>query len=61
MPGTADELLYLNTDEVAALMRRNIKTVRVMLERGEIPGAKIGNRWYVRREALDALLAGERP
>jgi len=58
LPGTTDEQLYLNTEEVAALMRLNIKTVRVMLERGEVPGAKIGNRWYIPREALDALLSG---
>jgi excisionase family DNA binding protein len=58
LPGTTDEQLYLNTEEVAALMRRNIKTVRVMLERGDLPGAKVGNRWYIRREDLDALLAG---
>jgi hypothetical protein len=29
-----------------------------MLVRGEIPGVKLGGRWYVTRENLDKLLAG---
>ncbi len=61
MPGTVNERPQpLNTEEVAAELRLHPVTVRTLLERGEIPGVKIGARWYIRREDLDALLAGER-
>ena len=62
MPGTNNERpLPLNTEEVAAELRLHVYTVRNMLERGTLRGAKIAGRWYIRREDLDALLAGERP
>jgi hypothetical protein len=32
-----------------------------MLVRGQIPGVKLGGRWYITRENLDKLLAGELP
>jgi excisionase family DNA binding protein len=51
----------LTVKEVAAELRRHPVTIRSMLDRGVIPGTKIGNRWYIQREALDRLLAGERP
>ena len=49
----------LNVAEVAAELRLNDYTVRNMLMRGEIPGVKLAGRWYVRRQDLDKLLAGE--
>jgi len=61
LPGTVDNPRYLTTEEVAADMRLHIKTVRGMFERGDIPGVKLAGRWYVTRENLDKLLAGERP
>jgi len=32
-----------------------------MCERGDIPAVKLAGRWYVTRENLDKLLAGELP
>jgi hypothetical protein len=29
----------------------------MVLERGELPGFRVGRRWYVRREDLDAAVA----
>ena len=48
----------LNTQEVAAILRVHVVTVRMMLERGDLPGTKIAGRWYIPRESLDARLAG---
>ena len=60
MPGTVNERPQpLNTDEVAEELRLQIYTVRKMCEKGEIPAVKLAGRWYIRREDLDALLAGE--
>jgi excisionase family DNA binding protein len=60
LPGTVKKRpLPLNTGEVAAELRLHIKTVRAMLERGEIPAVKLAGRWFIQRETLDRLLAGE--
>ena len=62
MPGTVnDQPRYLTAEEVAADLRLTVKTVRNMCERGQIPARKLGGRWLVTRENLDALVAGERP
>ncbi len=58
MPGTANER-PLTVEDIAELLQKHPYTVRNMLVRGDIPGAKIGNRWYVTRANFDALLAGE--
>jgi excisionase family DNA binding protein len=62
LPGTVnDQPRYLTAEEVAADLRLTVKTVRNMCERGQIPARKLGGRWLVTRENLDALVAGERP
>jgi hypothetical protein len=38
--------------DLANKLQKNRVTVRLLLERGETPGVKIGNRWYVTREEL---------
>jgi excisionase family DNA binding protein len=62
MPGTVNERPQpLTVEDVAAELRLHNYTVRNMCLRGQIPAVKLAGRWYVRQEALDALLAGERP
>jgi excisionase family DNA binding protein len=47
----------LKIPEVAAELRLNNETIRRKLVAGEIAGFKVGNRWRVRRETLDAIKA----
>lgn len=48
-----DRLLTLR--EAAEVLRLNPRTVRGYVQRGEIKGRIIGNRWRFRREDLDAF------
>jgi Helix-turn-helix domain len=60
MPGAVSERPPpLIVAEIAAELRLHEYTVRNMLVRGDIPGVKLAGRWYVTRENLDKLLAGE--
>ena len=63
MPSTIDDLppRYLTADNVATLLQLDVKTVRTMLLRGQIPGTKFRGRWYVTRENLDRLMTGQLP
>ncbi|WP_082939354.1 helix-turn-helix domain-containing protein [Mycobacterium sp. 852002-30065_SCH5024008] len=38
-----------------------IETVWRLIRRGELPAAKVGRIWRVRREAVEAYLAGKSP
>lgn len=49
----------LDSRETAALMRISEEKVRMMLRAGELRGVKIGTHWRVRRQDVEALLAGE--
>jgi excisionase family DNA binding protein len=49
------DLLFL--DEVAALMRVPVSSVRYWIRKGRLVSLKPGRRVMVRREALDAFLA----
>ncbi|HEY8449001.1 MAG TPA: helix-turn-helix domain-containing protein [Bacillota bacterium] len=53
------ELLTL-TEAIKAL-RISRRTAYRWLQDGTLPAVKIGGRWRVRREDLDALLRGEKP
>lgn len=46
--------------EAAAYLRVNPQTVYRRLQSGELPGAKVGRSWRVRRADLDRFLTGER-
>jgi excisionase family DNA binding protein len=53
---------YLVTiDEAAPLLRAHPVTLRAHLRTGELPGIKIGHRWFMSSQVLERLLAGERP
>lgn len=49
----------LNVDQVAELVHMHRETVYTLIERGEIPAVKVGRRWRIRRQDVEALLAGE--
>jgi excisionase family DNA binding protein len=49
----------LDSIEAAALMRISSEKVRMMLRAGELRGIKIGSHWRIRRQDVEALLAGE--
>jgi excisionase family DNA binding protein len=41
---------------IAAHVRLHPKTVKRMARRGQIPGCRLGRRWFFRPSDLDALL-----
>jgi excisionase family DNA binding protein len=46
----------LTTEEAATILRMTREAVSRKVQKGEIPGVKIGKRWLIRKETLDALL-----
>jgi excisionase family DNA binding protein len=42
--------------EAARFLRLHPKTVKRMARRGQIPGCRLGRRWYFRPSDLDVLL-----
>jgi len=55
-----DDLGLLTVEEVAELLQVHPDSVRRMMRQGRLPAVKIGWRWYVRRDVLDAMTRGER-
>lgn len=51
----------LTPDEVGKLMRLHPKTVIIRIKAGDIPGEKIGGRWYIHRPWFEAWQRGEAP
>lgn len=51
-------LIGMDIDETAAALRVSRRVVQNALAAGKLPGRKIGNRWRVSPEALNAFLAG---
>jgi excisionase family DNA binding protein len=51
----------LTTEEAATILRMTREAVSRKVQRGEIPGVKIGKRWLIRKETLDALLEQPMP
>lgn len=51
---------WLTVEDVAALLRVAPRTVRGWLTEGRLPGRNLGGRagWRVRREDVDAFMAG---
>ena len=45
----------LDLKEVAEYLGLNKRTVYNLVRKGEIPGAKIGRQWRVKKESLDEL------
>lgn len=53
-----DPVLYI--EEVAAELRQHHQTVRRHIREHRLEATRQGNRWFVRRSALDAFLRGDR-
>jgi excisionase family DNA binding protein len=51
---------YLKVEEVAALLRVHVRTVRDWIQRGEIEAYKIGKEWRIRRDDLDRAMQARR-
>jgi excisionase family DNA binding protein len=51
----------LTTEEAATILRMTREAVSRKVQKGEIPGVKIGKRWLIRKETLDALLQPSTP
>lgn len=46
----------LSPEEVAARLRLSRRTVIVWLQQGRLPGIKVGSRWRIRADDLDAFV-----
>ena len=46
----------LTVDDLAALLGLSPRGARLVLERGELPGFRLGRRWYLRSADLDAAI-----
>lgn len=60
MNSTNQERVVLTVEEFAAENRVSFGTVRRWIKQGILPVVRIGRRIYVRRSALEDLLAGGR-
>jgi excisionase family DNA binding protein len=47
----------LTVSDLASYLSLSARGARQVLERGDLPGFRIGKRWYVRREDLDTSVA----
>ena len=45
----------INTQEVAKILGLSERTVRKLLENGELPGLRLGRQWRCKRTAIYAL------
>lgn len=48
----------LNVSETAEILGLSEQTVRSHLKAGQLPGRRIGNRWYISADRLSALFEG---
>lgn len=49
---------WLTVEEVAAMVRKSVKTVYKWIDEGRLQATKLGGRdWRIRRSWLDAMLA----
>lgn len=52
---------YLDTDEIAAMLKVHRTTVLRHFREGTLPGRKIGHHWRTTRRALDDFVEGHNP
>lgn len=50
------EKTHLSANDLCELLNRSKTTIYSLLNKGEIPGAKVGGKWIVLREDLDDYL-----
>jgi len=56
-PPTASHRPLLTVEDLASCLSLSARGARQVLERGDLPGFRIGRRWYLRREDLEATVA----
>jgi excisionase family DNA binding protein len=47
--------MYLTPDEAARVTGRNPEAIRMWIRSGQVPAIKVGHRWLLPAEALEAL------
>ena len=47
----------LTVEDLASYLSLSARGARQVLERGELPGFRVGRKWFLRREDLDAAIA----
>jgi len=50
---------FLTAEDVGAVLGITPRGARLLLERGELPGFRLGRRWYLRPEDLAAAVAAK--
>ena len=53
-----DEILTLK--EVAALLKIAERTAYMMIQRGDLPGFKVGGQWRFKRKDIDAWMEAQK-
>jgi len=51
---------FLTADEVMDYLQVNLRTVYRLVNKGTIPGVRVGRQWRFRKRDIDAWLAGRR-
>lgn len=51
-----ERLPFVSTREVARALGRTQKNVRELMQKGQLPGRKLGGRWGMRRAEFVALV-----
>ena len=49
---------WLTPDEVATLLGLHVMTVYTLLRRKKLPATKLGGKWLVHRDKMEAVLLG---
>jgi nitrogen PTS system EIIA component len=49
----------LTIEQVAEYLRVSTKTIRRLVQRGELPGFQVGNQWRFRRALIEAWMEGQ--
>jgi excisionase family DNA binding protein len=56
---TLEPQQLLTPEEAAQYLRLNLVTVYRLLQRGLLPGAKVGHQWRIKQLDLDRFLTGD--
>lgn len=59
IPELRDYAPSLNTDETALVLGLDRQAVSRLLQKGELPGFRVGGRWRVRRSELQKVMLGQ--
>lgn len=54
--GAVNRKPLLTVEDLAALLGLSARGARLVLERGDLPGFRIGRRWYLRQAELDQAI-----